>query len=150
MSKALSSLTYSWYLGGLTCFQPLLPSWPLPHTYCLRFCIILLLTQSLSQLSACTMSSVISQQEEPVSSQKLLCFLFLKMRIMQFIMHSFFVLAARKLRAKLCTQSAPANCFWYTLFLIFTFNSFFFKQTLSSVFPVDRGIDNIWKAMQFK
>lgn len=38
----------------------------------------------------------------------------------------FFCLAARKLRAKLCTQSSPANCFWYTLFLIFTFNSFFF------------------------
>lgn len=37
----------------------------------------------------------------------------------------------------------------YTLFLIFTFN-FFFKQTLSSVFLVDRGIGNIWKAMQFK
>lgn len=32
--------------GGLTCFQPLLKSlslWPLPHTHCLRFCIILLL-----------------------------------------------------------------------------------------------------------
>lgn len=32
--------------GGLTCFQPLLQSlssWPLPHTHCLRFCIILLL-----------------------------------------------------------------------------------------------------------
>ena len=59
----------------------------------------------------------------------------------------FFVLAARKLRVKLCAPSSPASCFLLpvSLFLIFSFNSLL--QTFSFVSLVERGLGGISKVV---
>lgn len=62
----------------------------------------------------------------------------------------FFCLGCQEAQSKIVYSIITTKLFLgsYTLFLMFTFNSFF--KTLSSGFLVDRGIDNIGKAMQFK
>lgn len=151
MGKSLTSPLLSWCLEGLTCFQQLLQSQPVTvaaTSYALFRILYHFTAQSLPQLSARTMSFVISQQEKLVSYQKLVCFLFFfKLRIMQFIMHSFFVLAARKLRAKSCTQSPPPNCFWLPILCSLFFLLIHLLKNQHFMFLVDRGIKNIWNVM---